>query len=76
MRTLERKVETDGEMTWFNTQPTEAVEEKNQNEWAGNSICNIQRNNERKISRIKKRPESSDRRGTRILGGMNKSRSP
>lgn len=73
MRTFERKVETDDEMTWFNIQPTEVVEEKNQNEWAGNSICNSQRTDERNISRIKKRPESSDRRGTRILGGITKS---
>lgn len=76
MRTFERKVETDGEMTWFNIQPTEVVEEKNQNEWARNSICNSQRTDERNISRIKKRPESSDRRGTRMLGGITKSRSP
>ena len=66
--------------TWLkrlssNIQQTEVVEEKNQNEWARNNICNIQRNNEWKFLGLKIGLNLQTEEADWTLGGMNKSQS-
>ena len=58
-----------------NIQQTEVVEEKNQNEWARNNICNIQRNNEWKFLGLKIGLNLQTEEADWTLGRMNTSQS-